>query len=404
MLVLVLATASGLLLAFALMSPPAREMWELALYFVASGAISLILGLAILRLLERWRRLSLRSRAAAGAAIGGVVALVNVFVVAQLMFVSTGHDLRLLAALALFGGIASLSVSFWAAAAITDRVRDVAHTVRALAEGDLDERATGSQLEDEVSQLARDVNELAERLAEGERRREAVDRERKDLTAAISHDLRTPLANIGAMVEALSDGLLANDDEVALYHQRLVREVRRLDAMIDDLFELAQLDAGALELNRRPLLIQEVAAEVVDSMQARASASSIELSLRVDGEPVRLAMDGSRMERAMANLVRNALEHTPAGGRVQVTVSPDAEGVAVAVADSGKGIDSDDLPRVWERFYRGDESRTRTAKDDGVGLGLAIVRGFVEAHGGTVGVDSAPGEGATFRILLPAGV
>jgi len=378
-------------------------MWELALYFLFAGAVSLAAGWGILRVLERWPGLSLRTRTALGVVVGGGVALLNVFIVAQLMFVSTSHDLRLLAALMLFGAIASLSVAFWSAAATTGRVNHVATVVRALAGGDLGMRARPSKLGDEVAALMEDVNLLAHRLEEAARQQEILDRERKDLTAAISHDLRTPLASISAMVEALGDGVVAEAAEVAEYYARLQREVERLDGMIDDLFELAQLDAGVLQLNRRPLAPQEIAAEVVDSMRPQATAAGIELNLRIQGDPPVCALDGSRVERVIANLVRNALEHTPRGGSVEVEVSGGPGAVSMAVRDTGKGIGERELPRVWDRFYRGDESRARTPGGDGVGLGLAIVRGFVEAHGGEVGVDSSPGRGATFRISLPAG-
>jgi two-component system sensor histidine kinase BaeS len=172
--------------------------------------------------------------------------------------------------------------------------------------------------------------------------------------------------------------------------------------MIDDLFELAQLDAGALRLERRPVALQEVAAEVVDAMQAQARRQGVALRLQPEGGAPEVPLDGARLERALANLVRNALEHTPSGGRVDVAVFAENGVVGVRVQDGGEGIAANDLPRIWERFYRAEKSRRRSSSGaDGAGLGLAIVKGIVEAHGGTVEAASAPGSGATFTVRLP---
>ena len=173
--------------------------------------------------------------------------------------------------------------------------------------------------------------------------------------------------------------------------------------MIDDLFELAQMDAGALRLDRQPVALQEIAAEVVDAMEAQARRSGVELALSIEGDPPEVPLEGARIERVAANLVRNALEHTPEGGRVEVAVAADGANVVLRVSDTGEGIGPDDLSRIWERFYRAEKSRRREpGADDGAGLGLAIVRGIVEAHGGSVSAESAPGEGAVFTMRLPA--
>ncbi len=285
-LFVVAASAVGLAAVTLLMDPPARELLELTAYFVASASISLVVGWVILRALELSPMLSLQRRAVFGAVVGGGVALLNVFVVAQLMFINTGHDLRLLGALVLFGGIASLSrcpcgrrrpsPGAW---------RPPPPLSAGLASGDLAVSLSETGPRDELHQLAKDVNTLAARLREADEQRTAVERERRDLTAAISHDLRTPLANIRAMVEALADGLVTDSEGIDRYHQRLKREVDRLDSMIDDLFELAQLDAGALQLNRRPLALQETASEVVEVMQVAAAKADVRLALSVNGNP-----------------------------------------------------------------------------------------------------------------------
>jgi len=400
-LALTLAIGTGLLLVQVMMSPPASDLRHLATYLTLSGVATLAGGWIALRLADRAAGLSIQSKAFLSAAIGSGVALLNVFIVAQLMFVSTSHDLKLLVALIIFSAVVTVFFSLWVAGTVAGRIELVAGTVRALASG---RYATRVDVDggDQVAQLASDVNLLAQRLQEAEEQRRALDRERNELTAAISHDLRTPLASVRAMVEALDDRVVEDDQEVGRYYTAIRREIERLNRMIDDLFELAQLDAGALKLERQPVALQEIAAEVVDAMQAQAQRKGVTLAFEVAGEPPVLSLDGARIERVAANLVRNALEHTPRGGRIEVSVFAEDGQVALRVSDTGEGIEAEDLARIWDRFYRAEKSRRRgDGAADGAGLGLAIVRGFVEAHHGTVEASSAPGRGATFTVRLP---
>ena len=398
---LTLAIGAGLLLAQLLMSPPAGDMRTLAAYLTLSGATTMGFGWLALRLADRAVGLGVRAKTFIGAAIGSGVALLNVFIVAQLMFVNTAHDLRLLLALIGFAAVVTVFFSLWVASAIAGRLEVVASGIRALAGGDY---ATRVDVEggDEVARLAADVNILAGRLRESEEQREELDRERRELTAAISHDLRTPLASVRAMVEALDDRVVDDPAEVERYYRTIRREIDRLSRMITDLFELAQMDAGKLQLDRHPVALQEVAAEVVDAMEAQARKAGVTLALAVEGEPPELSLEGARIERVAANLVRNALEHTPAGGQVDVTVYAADGHVALRVSDTGEGILEDEIGRIWDRFYRVEKSRKRgPTSADGAGLGLAIVRGIVELHGGSVEVASSPGRGASFTVLLP---
>lgn len=401
---LTLAIGAGLLLAQLLMSPPAADLRSLAAYLTLSGAATMGLGWLALLLADRVVGLAIQVKAFLGAAIGGGVALLNVFIVAQLMFVSTSHDLKLLVALLIFSAVVTVFFSLRVASVIAARVELVASGIRALAAGNY-----AGRLEvpggDEVAQLANDVNRLARRLEEAAEQRQELDRERQELTAAISHDLRTPLASVRAMVEALDDGVVSDRGEVERYYRTIRREIERLNRMIDDLFELAQVDAGALHLERHPVALQEIAAEVVDAMQAQAGRAGVTLKLRADADLPEVSLDGTRVERVVANLVRNALDHTPAGGRVDVSVSSEGGWVALSVTDTGEGIGEADLARIWGRFYRGEKSRRRgQGGADGAGLGLAIVKSVVEAHGGSVDVRSVPHRGATFFVRLPCNV
>jgi signal transduction histidine kinase len=397
---LTFAIGSGVLLAEVLMSPPVSELAKLALYFALAGGATLGAAWLILLALERTVALSIQAKALITGFAAGAVALVNVLIIAQLMFVSTGHDLKVLLTVVVFSAVVTVVLSVWVARNVAGRLHLIAGVVDSLARGDLTARAqVGGR--DEVASLATDVNVLAGRLQEAERQREALDRERHDLTTSISHDLRTPVASLRAMVEALQDGVV-DADEAPRYYATMRRELDRLSRMIDSLFELAQIDSGSLALKLHRLVVEEVVAEAVDSLQPQARLHNIAIQVHAGGQ-THANLDGDRIQRAVANLLRNAIEHTPAGGRVEVGVSASNGWVDVSVVDTGEGIDVGDLPHIWDRFYRADRSRTRngSGNGDGAGLGLAIVRGIAEAHGGSVSVESRLGNGATFGIKLP---
>lgn len=398
----VVAALAGTLALRLTMAPPMSDLRDFVLFLGVTGGATLILGSAVLALLERSVPLSVRAKAFLAVALGSAVALLNVYIVARLMFISDEHDLPYLFAALVFASGATMFFSYNAANAMTQRVLLIAGAVRELADGRYDRRVVVDG-DDEVAALGRSVDALALRLREAEEQRERLDRERRELTAAISHDLRTPLASVRAMTEALADGVVDDPGEAQRYYATMNREIERLTRMIDDLFELARIDADALVLQRHPLLIQDIAAEVVDAMQASAQRRGIELRADIADGPPALSLDGSRMERAVGNLVRNALEHTPRGGRVAVRVRRDGGAAVLEVTDDGEGIEAEHLPRVWDRFYRSEASRQRAAdsENDGAGLGLAIVRGIVQTHGGEVSVASSPGLGATFTIRLP---
>ncbi|MGW1724063.1 ATP-binding protein [Streptomyces sp. NPDC002306] len=242
---------------------------------------------------------------------------------------------------------------------------------------------------DETGILALAFNELADR-------RERLEVQRKALVSDIAHELRTPLTNIRGWLEVTRDGLVAPDPALlASLHEEAVV----LQRVIDDLQDLAAADAGTLRLHREPLSAADLLAQVAAAHRVAADAADVGLRTAAEGDPW-LDADPVRMRQVLGNLVSNALRHTPAGGTVTLTARRAGEGVVLQVADTGGGIAADDLPHVFDRFWRAEKSRSR--RTGGSGLGLAIVRHLVAAHDGTAEAASEPGAGATFTLRLPA--
>ncbi|MEU1456198.1 sensor histidine kinase [Streptomyces avermitilis] len=241
---------------------------------------------------------------------------------------------------------------------------------------------------DEIGYLAAAFNDLTAR-------REQLEAQRKAMVSDIAHELRTPLTNIRGWLEVTRDGLLEPDpDLIASLHD----EALLLQHIIDDLQDLAAADAGTLRLHLEPVRADELVAQAVTAHRTRAEASGVRLLIRTD-PGLWLNADPVRMRQALGNLVSNALRHTPEDGTVTATARQTGDLVVLTVEDTGSGIAAEDLPHVFERFWRAEKSRSR--RTGGSGLGLSIVRQFVEAHEGTVTVDSESGKGCVFTISLP---
>ena len=240
----------------------------------------------------------------------------------------------------------------------------------------------------------------AEADAASQRRRaERADQSRRELIVNASHELRTPIASISAHVESLQKPEREMDPESHAYLGVIETETKRLSSLVDDLLVLARADADELRLTVRPINVAEVVDRVTTAM-APLARQERNLSLVHNSAPdIPPALcDPDRLAQVLANLIRNAVNHTPDGGIITVTTAAEPDTVSIAVADTGIGIEPQDLPRIFERFYRTDESRTRDS--GGSGLGLAIVRELLTAMGGTISAESTVGQGSTFRITL----
>jgi signal transduction histidine kinase len=239
-------------------------------------------------------------------------------------------------------------------------------------------------------------------LQEVDEQKRQLEQTRRDLIAWVSHDLRTPLASLRAMIEALADGVVTDEATVARYLKNSQGEIKHLSQLIDDLFELAQLDAGHYDFTREPSSLSDLISDTLEAMRAQVKPHQVSLEGTVSGEIDPVMMAPEKIQRVLYNLIGNAVRHTPPGGRIAVTARLAEQGVQVDVSDTGEGLKAEDLPRVFDRFYRGESARTRDDNGTrGVGLGLAIVRGLVEAHEGKIWVESQPGQGATFSFTLP---
>lgn len=357
-------------------------------------AIALTVGLTAL-VTPRIARAPIRARLIAISAFSALVGLANLAVLASLMVVSE-HDALQIVLLLLYSTAAASGAALAVARGSADAVERLGESARRMAEGDLDARV--GRVPDagpELDELAATLDQMAARLGRSIERERAAEAQRRDLVTAVSHDLRTPLSGIRAMVEAIDDGVV--DDSATI--RRYVREMRgaigSLVALVDDLFELVQLDAGAIEAETRRARLADVVRSAVAACDAQATEKGLVLETNLKGADS--VLTSPRVTRVIQNLLQNAIRHTPMDGTVRVEAHRAGGTVELVVADSGEGIDPIAAERIFEPFWRGDAARA----SDGTGLGLALAKRIVEALGGTITVSSEPARGSRFAVLLP---
>ena len=219
------------------------------------------------------------------------------------------------------------------------------------------------------------------------------------LMFASSHDLRTPLTSVRAMVEALADGMVDDAATTQRYLRTAKRDIASLSILIDDLFQMAQIDAGGLKLNRAPASLSDLISDAIESFSERAKQHGVAVNGSAAADIDVANIDAQLIARVITNLVDNAIRHTPSGGSVSVIATRSKGGITVEVRDTGEGLKSEDLAHVFDQFYRGEKSRSRAT--GGAGLGLAIAKGIIEAHGGKIGVENLE-RGARFFFTIPA--
>lgn len=365
---------------------------------IASGcalAVAL-LGLVVLRML-RQRSLVLSTTVVALVSVGAVLA--GALGTAKAMFLSP-HDFRVLVLVCAAAGSVGIATAVVLGRAVVAGSRAVGLAAAGLGEGGY--RSAAGPLSAELAKLDAQLAETSSRLEVSRGRERALESSRRELVAWVSHDLRTPLAGIRAMAEALEDGVV--DDQVTIdrYHAGLRREADRLAAMVDDLFELSRINASALHLSMREVSLADLVSDALASASPVAAAKGVRLTGGVcAGLP---PVEGSLPElgRVLRNLLSNAIRHTPAEGVVSVQAGSDDKWAFVEVVDACGGIPHEDLPRVFDVAFRGTTART-PGDDGGAGLGLAIAQGLVHAHHGEITIGNH-GEGCRVLVRLPTAV
>ena len=371
------------------------EFQDLIAYLLLSSALSVAAGYAAYRWAESGKR-SIRTKILLGYGVGVGIVIINILVTAQLMFLSS-HDLGLLILLLVFGSVLSVSIGTSIAGRMTMAVNQLVEGAHRVSTGDLRTRVDVTT-NDELADLARSFNVMVENVSESEAMLRKAEESRRELVAAVSHDLRTPLTALRAMLEALSDGVVDDPDTIRRYHETMSAQVTHLARLIDDLFELSQLDAVSRPFDLATGDLTAVVREAAETLALSTASRDVTIEFRENG-PARVLLDSVRIARVIGNLVDNAIHHAPQGSVIAVSVRVSGDDALVSIDDEGPGIPPGDLERIFDRFYRGEKSRSRT--HGGAGLGLAIARGIVEAHDGTIWAEDRTEGGARFMFSIP---
>jgi signal transduction histidine kinase len=361
----------------------------IALYaFLGAVAAGLLGALALWPL----RRRSLTASLTVVAAVAVTAMLAGTLAVAWAMFLSP-HDLSVVTTVVAMAAVVSLATALLLGRWVVARSRALQTAARSFGDGG-DFTAPDGPVTAELAALGAELAATSAKLAASRERERALESSRRELVAWISHDLRTPLAGLRAMAEALEDGVAADPYR---YLRQIRSEVENLDGMVGDLFELSRIHAGSLTLTLSRMSLYDLVGDALAGADPLAREHGVRLvGARV--EPVPVEVDGREMSRVLANLLVNAIRRTPADGTVAVAAERSPHGVVLSVTDGCGGIAEEDLPRVFDTGWRGTHARTPPA---GAGLGLAIVRGIVEAHRGHTTVHNIPG-GCRFEVVLPA--
>lgn len=383
--------AAGTILAGTAAGMGAGEVAHLAALMLPAVGATLI---AVWGARPLMRRATFRQRLLLVALVAVLVSLANLGVLAGLMFVSA-HDATLMATLIVYSVGAGAGVALVLAQDATSAVDRLTRSADELAEGNLEARVGWIEGGPELQALASALNQMATRLQASISAERSAERKRRDLITAISHDLRTPLAGLRAMVEAIDEGVVRDRPSFRRYATEMRRQVESLVALVDDLFELVQLDAGAIEAESERARLEDVIHSAVKACERQALEKGLLVEQRLDGAGE--ALCSPRLVRVLQNLLQNAIRHTPADGTVRIEAHRSPEGLEVAVEDTGEGIPGDAEDRVFEPFWRGDAARSTP----GSGLGLALAKRIVEALGGDIRVERERDGGARFAVLLP---
>jgi signal transduction histidine kinase len=386
-----------LALTHALLDPPMNDLMLTGLFLLFSGGLSLALGIGFVSSHSTTFMRGIRGQLLVSVALASGLVLVNVGFTAYIMFLSA-HDLKLLMLLMLFSLGIGVFFSLVVAESYHSTMGRILRGVRLMGDGQLDTRIA-LRTGDEMQDLAGAVNGMAQKLEESFAAQREMEDARRNLIGAVSHDLRTPLATMRAMIESINDGVVTDAETIQRYHSTMQAEIQYLSRLIDDLFELSQIDSGLLRLRPEAGSVTDLVSGALEALRPQADQRRLSLYGEIAGYIPSVLMDTPRMQRVLYNLVQNALRHTPPDGSVVVRAKDAGRDIEISVIDTGEGVEPEDLPRIFERFYRGNRARSRD--EAGSGLGLTIAKGIVELHGGRIWAESERGHGASFIFTLP---
>lgn len=359
----------------------------------------LALALAHIAAGGSWRERRLGRRFELGLAIALGQLLLAVVVAAIAMYVSH-HDAWATIGIVLFAALVAGRAARLLSTGVLADVQAIRDGLQAVERGDREVRVQANS-SSELAELAEAANRMIASLQAEERSRDAADAARRQVIAAVSHDLRTPLTSLSLLAQALGDDLVDSQTEQR-YIATMGANVRALSTLVDDLFELSRLEAGDYAWTTEAVPLAELVEEALLSMRAEAERSGVALASEVPADLAPALANPEKLQRALCNLLQNAIRHTPPDGSIQVRAQCLGSTVEVEVADTGQGIAAADRPRVFEAFYRGGQEAARTGA--GSGLGLAICQAIVEAHGGNIWLaDAVQGTQVRFTLPLAAG-
>src|SRR5450631_2012631 len=365
---------------------------------VVSAASSVVVTAGGLALLRAVRRRPLRDAALIVALTPVLTVVVAATVATVSMFLSKA-EFGILIATVIFAGFGGIVTSMVLARTLMRGSDALRAAATALSRGEPYIGPTGTPSA-ELEALALELALAHGKLDEARRHERAIEDSRRELIAWVSHDLRTPLAGIRAMAEALEDNVVSTDEDRSLYHRRIRVEVDRLARMVDDLFELSRIHSGELHLSLHHMMVGDVVRDAIATAMPVAQAKRVQLnSDGLDSAGPLVDIDPHALSRVIGNLLSNAIRYTPHDGAVSIAAAHDAEFAYVSVRDECGGIADVDIDRVFDVAYRGAPART-PEPDGGAGLGLAIARGIVDAHRGRIGAENV-GTGCRFTIALP---
>jgi len=387
-----------------LLGLPLQDTWQLV---AISFGVSAVIGLSGRALLDRLRSKRLAFQGlivifvAVGATLGGAL------VAAKAMFVST-HDLKALLVVTVGAGTMATLAGMHLARQVDAASRSLGEVARQIGLGGTAIDTDPHNLPEELARLGNELTEMRTRLDEARLRAQRLEQSRREVIAWVSHDLRTPIARMRAMIEAINDGVIDEQSTVDRYHLTMQSEVEQLGRLVDDLFELSRIQAGAVRLTLEPVVVAELVSDTIASARVIAEHKSVRLVGDALDQGAVAELSIPEMARVLHNLLDNAIRHSPSGGEVRVAVDTAGDEVVVSVSDQCGGIAEHDLDRVFELAYRSDTARSSKhsgnpatgARTIGGGLGLAIAKGFVEAHHGIIAVRNE-GVGCTFTVCMP---